>query len=105
MLAHRVWALWVIGGTMISACMQTASAQSCDHRYPMTCPGFMGSPSRAPQPRAPLPPQVLAPRILPQPEPMGPAAGPVDPAVLNRYAGLYARLDADAFPVPAVNLT
>lgn len=36
---------------------------------------------------------------------LGTLARPVDPAVLRRYANLYASLGGEPFPIPAVNLT
>jgi lipoprotein-anchoring transpeptidase ErfK/SrfK len=113
MLKHRILALCSFTGAMIGPWTQDASAQGCDDRYPMTCPGFIGPPLQAVQPAMPLAPRVIVPRAVPEPEPIGHAvpdrpgalARPVDPAVLSRYASLYARLGGEAFPIPAVNLT
>jgi lipoprotein-anchoring transpeptidase ErfK/SrfK len=117
MLKHRIVALRAVAGAIfaifaiLGAWTPDASAQICDDRYPMGCAGFGRPPLQAPQSGVPLAPQVIVPQSVPEPEPFAPAApgrpgalGPVDTAVLGRYAGLYASLGGEPFPVPAVNL-
>jgi lipoprotein-anchoring transpeptidase ErfK/SrfK len=111
MLKQRIMGLCAITAALVGAWTPNASAQLCDDRYPMNCRGFGGPPSQATQP-VPLAPQMIAPQALPEPALAAPAvpgrtgafARPVDPAVLSRYAGLYAALGGEPFPIPAVNL-
>jgi lipoprotein-anchoring transpeptidase ErfK/SrfK len=101
--------VWAIAGSLMAASlcagMPNASAQSCDDRYPSSCRGF-GNP-QAPQPVAP---QIIAPYGAQEPEPFMPAtpralARPADPAILGSYAGLYAGVGGEPFPIPAVDLS
>jgi lipoprotein-anchoring transpeptidase ErfK/SrfK len=111
-MKQGILALCAITGALMGGWTPSASAQVCDDRYPISCQGFGGPPSRAPQYGAPSAPQVIVPQVLPQPEPFAPPAPgrpgaqrPVDPAVFGRYASLYANLGGEPFPVPAVDLS
>jgi lipoprotein-anchoring transpeptidase ErfK/SrfK len=103
MLRQRILALCAITGVIVGAWTPDASAQRCDDRYPIACQGFSGPPAQTPPYGAPPAPQAIVPQAGPEPEP-GALARPVDPAVWSRYAGLYARLGGETFPIPAVNL-
>jgi lipoprotein-anchoring transpeptidase ErfK/SrfK len=110
MLHHRVFAACVIAGSMIEA----ASAQDCD-RFPWACQGpWAPPPIFAPRPYPGYPPREAAPP--PQPSwrgaPAAPAAparpreaAPLDPASARQYAAIYARIDDEPFPIPAVRLS
>jgi lipoprotein-anchoring transpeptidase ErfK/SrfK len=112
---QRVLVLCAVIGMIIGASTTDASAQICDDRYPMSCRGF-NAPSQAPAvPREPqmILPQMILPQRPPEPEPIAPAeparpgvlARPADPAVLSRYASLYAGVSGEPFPIPAVDLS
>ena len=124
MLRHRVFAITV--ATIISSISFTtisneARAQGCDERYPWTCRGYgpppmEAMPPRAPywqrepfQPRDPFMPREAVPDAYQSapPVPMRPRefARPVDPAIRGQYAALYAPIDDEQFPIPAVNLS
>jgi lipoprotein-anchoring transpeptidase ErfK/SrfK len=111
----------------------SARAQYCDDRFPWTCRGFGGPPEQTFRPVAPFPRREMVPEIepvapappfrpgipfprremVPEMEPVAPAAPvrpggiarPIDPAVRNQYAALYARIDGEPFPIPAVQLS
>jgi lipoprotein-anchoring transpeptidase ErfK/SrfK len=108
----------LIMGVIMGALTQAVLAQSCDDRFPWTCPGFTAPPLQAPQPTVPLTPRVNAPppasgRLVPGPVPM---PNPVAPAVAGRpgtrtqpidpaHFSWYASLGGEPFPIPSVNLT
>jgi lipoprotein-anchoring transpeptidase ErfK/SrfK len=93
-------------------------AQFCDDRFPWSCRVF-GNPPPPPPPSLwvrPGPPGPPFPRreYAPDPEPGPPGYGPgrpgeigrpVDPALMRQYAALYARVDGEPFPIPAVRLS
>jgi lipoprotein-anchoring transpeptidase ErfK/SrfK len=111
-LKQRVIVLCAVIGTIIATILGASpdvQAQGCDDRYPMSCRGF-----GPPQPAVvPLAPQMILPQRLPEPELLAPAesgrpgvvARPADPAVLSRYAGVYAGTSGEPFPIPAVDLS
>ena len=105
-LRQRVLLLCAVVGTITGASTD-AWTQGCDDRYPMACRGF-----NAPQaPAVPLGPQMISPQRLPEPEWLAPEPGrgalarPADPAASSRYAGLYAGMSGEPFPIPAVDLS
>jgi lipoprotein-anchoring transpeptidase ErfK/SrfK len=124
MLSHR--ALTVCVTIVAASIVRDASAQYCDERYPWSCQRY-GAPPRYEE-RYGAPPRyeeryAAPPRYEEQPEspygqrerypqpafPRGPrrpydAAPAVDPALRGQYAALYARLDGEPFPIPAVRL-
>jgi len=108
MLKRRARVICAVIGTIMAASTTGARAQ-CDDRYPMSCRVFGAPPPQA----APFGPQIISPQRLPEPEPLAPAepvrpgvvARPTDPAVLSRYAGVYAGISGDPFPIPAVDLS
>ena len=107
----RIAVLLIIPVALIGDRMPDAAAQTCDDRYPMNCPLFIdpAAPTLQPSvrfgPRVILPPEVDEDPIAPAPpDRFGVRALPADPALLSRYAAVYARLDREPFPVPAVEL-
>jgi lipoprotein-anchoring transpeptidase ErfK/SrfK len=122
MLDRRVLAIGAIvtGLTVHGACAQSVLAQACDDRFPWSCRVFGNPPPLPPppwvRPGLPFPRQEPFPRreeYAPDPEPGPPGAPvrpgeiarPVDPALLRQYAALYARVDGEPFPIPAVRLS
>jgi lipoprotein-anchoring transpeptidase ErfK/SrfK len=105
---QRIVACAIAGSIMgagLCAWMPNASAQFCDDRYPSGCRLFGNPP-----PPQPISPQIIVPYGAPEPEPITPAtprafARPADPAILGSYAGLYADVGGEPFPVPAVDLS
>jgi lipoprotein-anchoring transpeptidase ErfK/SrfK len=118
-LKQHLTVLCAVIGAIIGASTTDAWAQGCDDRYPMSCRMFNAPPPQAPAaPREPqmILPQMILPQRLPEPELVEPAAPgrpgfmpgvarPADPAVLSRYAGLYAGISGEPFPIPAVDLS
>jgi lipoprotein-anchoring transpeptidase ErfK/SrfK len=87
-----------------------ASAQYCDPRFDPACRTYQ--PQGYPQPfwrSAPVQPRD----ITPQPEPAprnaplrpGTVTRPIDPAVAGQYAALYAPIQGEPYPLPAVRLS
>jgi lipoprotein-anchoring transpeptidase ErfK/SrfK len=124
MLRHRVFTIAVaivISSIRFGAVSNEARAQGCDERYPWTCRGYGPPPMEALPPRAPYwqrepfqPRDPFMPReAVPDPYqsappvPMRPRefARPLDPAIRGQYAALYAPIDGEPFPIPAVNLS
>jgi lipoprotein-anchoring transpeptidase ErfK/SrfK len=102
-MKHRIALLFALPLIVIAS---NASAQSCDDRYP--CQFFGNSPQAQPEPFGP---RVIVPPYAREPEPVAPSPPwpgartlPPDPAVISRYAGVYARLGGEPFAVPAVEL-
>ena len=111
MLKRRIPALCAVIGAIMNVWTPNASAQPCDDRYPIACPGFSGAPLQA-QPTAPFAPRVIAPPGAWEAEPLAPPrrpgadfVQPPDPAVSSRYGGTYARLSGEPFPIPEVDLS
>jgi lipoprotein-anchoring transpeptidase ErfK/SrfK len=111
MLDRRVLAIGAIvtGLTAHGAWAQGVLAQGCDDRFPWTCRGFGEPPPQLVRPGLPFPRREFAPDPEPGPPgaPVRPGeiARPVDPALLRQYAALYARVDGEPFPIPAVRLS
>ena len=102
--------LFVIGLAIIAALIaHAASAQNCDDRYPWTCPGYVGPSPQSIRPGAPFPPMEIAPNLQPTeqaaPARPGEMAWTVNPALMNQYAAVYAPVDGERFPIPAVELS
>ena len=103
MLNHRALAVCV---TIVTASIaHDAAAQYCDERYPWTCQRY-GAPPPPMRPESPYwqrerYPQPTLPRAPVRPGEIAPS---VDPALRGQYAALYARLDGEPFPIPAVRL-
>ena len=107
MLDHRPLVICV---TIIAASVvNSASAQYCDGPFPWSCRGYDRPPPQAVRPWQPFPPR----EYVPEAQPVAPAAPvrpggfarPVDPGLLRQYAALYARVDGEPFPIPAVRLS
>jgi lipoprotein-anchoring transpeptidase ErfK/SrfK len=87
-----------------------ASAQNCDGLFPWLCPGVF-DPPRSTQPQVPSAPLRILPDDLDEPaeqaapEPPNEMRETVNPAVRSQYAGLYAAVNDDRFPIPAVRLS
>jgi lipoprotein-anchoring transpeptidase ErfK/SrfK len=112
----------IVAGSIASG----ASAQNCDDRFPWTCQGYGGPPPppsyyRPAPPFAPRDPYAQpspygqSPYVQPSPYAQPPYAQPpearpgpimrsIDPALRGQYAALYARVDDEPFPIPAVKL-
>ena len=106
MLDHRPLVICV---TIIAASVvNSASAQYCDGPFPWQC-RYDRPPPQAVRPWQPFPPR----EYVPEAQPVAPAAPvrpggyarPVDPGLLRQYAALYARVDGEPFPIPAVRLS
>ncbi len=108
-------------GVMLVAFAPLASAQDCE-QFPWSCQGPWARP--APYPRQAWPGwQQRSPEYAPQPqyqrqrpwrdepeparprESARPPASPVDPAVVRQYAGMYAAIEDEPFPIPAIQLS
>ena len=104
LLNRRVLAVCVTIVTGLISC--GASAQSCDDRFPWTCQGYVDPPAQSYRPG--FPPREIAPYAQPtSPEaPVRPGGftRSIDPALRAQYAALYARIDGEPFPIPAVKL-
>jgi len=102
MLYQRVAAISLI---VVTTSISHAFAQDCD-RYQWACQGWNAG-TRAPvmQPRAPLqvapvpPPDARG--FYGQPRDVEPA---LDPRASGQYANLYAGVDGEPFPIPALRL-
>jgi lipoprotein-anchoring transpeptidase ErfK/SrfK len=122
MLHHRALSIGaiVIGLMVHDARAQSVLAQVCDDRFPWSCRVFGNPPPPPPppwvRPGLPFPRQEPFPRreeYAPDPDPGPPGAPvrpgeiarPVDPALMRQYAALYARVDGEPFPIPAVRLS
>ena len=117
MLDRRVLAIGAIvtGLTVHGACAQGLAqglAQACDDRFPWSCRVFGNPPPPPPlfRPGLPFPRRE---EYVPDPEPARPGAPvrpgeiarPIDPGLMRQYAALYARVDGEPFPIPAVRLS
>src|SRR5512135_284847 len=91
------------------AAVGTASAQTCDQRFPLTClfSPFLQVPQAVRPPQSDEPLDLAPPDSEPQEQEEAPPREQynVAPAVKDRYAALYARMDGGRFPVPAVRLS
>jgi lipoprotein-anchoring transpeptidase ErfK/SrfK len=96
MSKHRIIA--VCSAIVIGSIASSASGQNCDDRYAWMCDGGRGA--RPPTFRSEAPWQIVP------AAPMRPYSVPpgVDSGLGDRSAGLYARIDGERFPVPAVKL-
>ena len=107
MSCHRLFA---IGLAIIAAFIaHAASAQDCDDRYPRTCPGYVGPSPQSIRPGAPFPPMEITPNLQrterAAPARPGEMGWPINPALRSQYATLYAPIDGERFPIPAVELS
>src|SRR5262249_42938858 len=113
----------LVGLTTLALIEQASAQYYCDERYPASCQTYR-EPPRLPfpfglfQPRemAPLP-EPAAPRPLRQQpayqSPQQPSyqqrpsnvAPPLDPTIARQYAALYAPVNGEPFPVPAIRLS
>src|SRR5262245_1610097 len=108
MFDHRALS---IGAIVTGLMAHGAWAQYCDDRFPWSCRVFGNPPPPMVLPGPPFPPRDYG--SEPQPQPFAPGAPvrpgdisrPLDPALMRQYAGLYARVDGEPFPIPAVRLS
>jgi lipoprotein-anchoring transpeptidase ErfK/SrfK len=109
-LGASVFAISVIAWSI------TASAQSCDERFALSCQRNVGPrweplpPSGpfaprviAPSPDLSPPSDIVAPRDTAAPRELAPAA--LDPGLRGSYAAIYGRVDGEPFSIPAVKLS
>jgi lipoprotein-anchoring transpeptidase ErfK/SrfK len=85
-----------------------ASAQYCDPRFDPSCRSY--PPQGYPQPfwrPAPVQPREMAPEPAPRAAPFRPdtVTRPLDPALAGQYAALYAPVQGEPYPLPAVRLS
>lgn len=105
MLSNRILAVSM--ALMIGLIASSASGQYCDPRYDRGCQGY-GQPGPPPIfPFMLIPPREAAPNP-PATSPMAPVrpgeiARPFNPG--SDYEALYARVDGEPFPIPAVRLS
>jgi lipoprotein-anchoring transpeptidase ErfK/SrfK len=107
MLGNRLWA---IGLTLVMGSIaSSAVAQNCDERFSRGCQGY----SQPPPPPI-FPWMLFQPReIAPNPPPTSPGAlvrpgqiaPPFDPGLRRDYTAIYAQIDGEPFPIPAVQLS
>src|SRR5882757_2039962 len=93
---------------IVGSIAYSAVAQDCNERFSRECQGYS-------QPRPPpIFPWMQQPReIAPNPPPTSPGpfvrpgqiAPPVDPGPRGEYTALYAQIDGEPFPIPAVRLS
>ena len=104
---HRLFAIGL--ATIAALIADAASAQTCDDRYPWTCPGFVGPSPQSTRPGAQFSPMEITPNLQPSeqaaPARPGGRAWTIDPALRSQYAALYAPADGGRFPIPAVKLS
>jgi lipoprotein-anchoring transpeptidase ErfK/SrfK len=106
MLYQRVAAMALVG---IIASISHAFAQDCD-RYQWACQGWSAGPrspvppSRAPLQVVPVPPPDTRDAVV-QPVQPRDISPPLDPRTAGQYASLYAGVDGEPFPIPALRLT
>lgn len=82
-----------------------ASAQTCDERFPLTCLFDPFGLFTRPAPPLDITPPPDGESTPPADVPLEHDEFAVDPAVRNRYAGVYAAMDAGRFPIPTVRLS
>jgi lipoprotein-anchoring transpeptidase ErfK/SrfK len=97
--------LAIIAGSIADS----ARAQNCDDRFPWTCRDYGRPPEQPIGPGTPFRPREYAPYAPPvapaAPVRPGGIVRTIDPAVRSQYAALYARIDGEPFPIPAVQLS
>jgi lipoprotein-anchoring transpeptidase ErfK/SrfK len=102
----RSYRIFAVGLTFLAAvAAQSASAQNCDIRFPLTCLIFIDPFFQSNQPGPPL--DITPDQSSPEEEDARPdeVERNVDPAITNRYAGVYASIDGEPFAIPAVRLS
>jgi lipoprotein-anchoring transpeptidase ErfK/SrfK len=107
MLGKRIIAICL---TLITGSIAySASAQDCDERFSRGCQGYSRPPPSPIFPWVPFQPREIA----PNPPPASPGvlirpgqiAPPFDPGLRRDYTTLYAQVDGEPFPIPAVKLS
>jgi lipoprotein-anchoring transpeptidase ErfK/SrfK len=104
MLSHRILAvcLAVTAGSIATS----ASAQDCDERFALSCRRNSAPPPQPVSPYGPFPSREIAPSV--QPIAPGPPVRPGEfapSANYGQYAALYAPINGEPFPIPAVRLS
>jgi lipoprotein-anchoring transpeptidase ErfK/SrfK len=97
----------VLGIALVAASLPgPASAQDCDERFALSC-GRNTGPSPQGFPFLPFLPRPITPNYEPPARPAPPSEAPtaLDPALARSYAGIYARVAGEPFPIAAVNLS
>jgi lipoprotein-anchoring transpeptidase ErfK/SrfK len=108
--AVRLRILGLAGALLASIIAGTASAQTCDERFALSCqrnapPRQQALPPPGPfAPFMPFVPPGTAPSYAPAP-PGEPPSATLDPALRGEFAALYGRIDGEPFPVPTVKLS
>lgn len=106
MLSYRP--LMVAAACIALMAARGTSAQNCDHLFPWLCPGLFASPELV-RPHVPsepmniLPGDLAEPRV--QPEPQNEYRESAVPRGRSQFNALYAAVDTDRFPIPAVRLS
>ncbi len=107
MLHYRIVATGIVA--IAAAISSGASAQDCD-RFAWQCQGWSGPPSSYVRPGPTLQPGPALP-VAPDDQldlrasPRQPSGPPLDARFAAQYARLYARVDGEPFPVPALQLS
>jgi lipoprotein-anchoring transpeptidase ErfK/SrfK len=105
MLCNRTFAICLT--LIMGSIAYSAAAQDCDERFSRGCQGY----GRPPAP--PIFPWVLFPprEVAPNPPttspgvPVRPGQIAPDPGLRSDYSALYAQIDGEPFPIPAVKLS
>src|SRR5437879_320301 len=83
----------------------SAVAQNCDERFSRGCQTYSQPPPPPFFPWMPFQPREIAPNPPPTPPGAvrpGQIAPPFDPGLRRDYSALYAQIDGEPFPIPAV---
>ena len=120
----------LVGLTMFALIDRASAQYYCDERYPASCQTYR-EPQPLPFPFRLFQPREMAPEPAPRPYPQQPGyqspqspgyqsqqppsyqspqrpsnvAPPLDPTIARQYAALYAPINGEPFPVPAIRLS
>ena len=97
---------------IIGSIAHSASAQDCDERFYRGCQGYGRPPPPPNFPWAPFPqrevapsPPINSPGMTSPGLPVRPGQIAPDPGPRSDYSALYAQVDGEPFPIPAVRLS